>query len=149
MQRAAPCGFFFLKKKKVSQCCIDRNIITSSNLVQIYSNNITLMITVEEVEAFMPAELNVWSDGSNETDEVAGVSVAGAEAFSLQSGMAWNTWHWDLGEEECRLFCNVPGPLQTGQRAGVILALQARTQKNVGADNLNVVTHVKCFLANY
>ena len=48
----------------------------------------------EDVEALMPDEYNVWSDGSIETDEVTGVSLAGAEAFSLQSGMAWNTGHW-------------------------------------------------------
>ena len=74
--------------------------------------------------------------------------------------MAWNvrTWgHLDdvaLGEggggEGCRLFCSVPGPLQSVQRAelwGVILALQACTPVFVGVDNKNVVDHVSHLLS--
>ena len=105
----------------------------------------------------MPDEYNVWSDGSIETDEMTGVSVAGAEAFSLQSGMAWNTGHW---------VSLMTLSMETWAKKGVGFSVMSLVpcrglkfwaffwlcrpvhQKNVGADNLNVVTHVKCFLAN-
>ena len=69
--------------------------------------------------------------------------------------MAWysRTWgHLDDvaldefgGGEGCRVFCSVPGSLQSVQRAelwGVILAVQACTPVFVGVDNQNVVNHV-------
>ena len=70
---------------------------------------------------------NVWSNGSCVIDDLSGVAVAGAGVFSDQSGMAWNErsrGHLDdvqidddLGGDGCRLFCSVPGPLQSVQRA--------------------------------
>ena len=73
-----------------------------------------------EVADFMPDGLNVWSDGSCVTDDLAIISVAGAGVFSVESGMAWHSWNWGhlddvqlengLGGEGCRLFCSIPGP---------------------------------------
>ena len=73
-----------------------------------------------EVADFMPDDLNVWSDGSCVTDDLAIISVAGAGVFSVESGMAWHSWNWGhlddvplengLGGEGCLLFCGVPGP---------------------------------------
>ena len=58
-------------------------------------------------------------------------------------------WDEDVGDgsvvSACRVFCSVPGPLQTVQRAelwGVILALQASDGVHLGIDNLGVVRHV-------
>ena len=51
----------------------------------------------------------------------------------------------DGAGEACRLYCSVPGPLQTVQRAeiwGVLVALQGCIRVHVGVDNLNVVRHV-------
>ena len=44
----------------------------------------------------------------------------------------------------CWLYCSVPGPLQSVQRAeflGVILLLQAAAAVQIGIDNLDVVRH--------
>ncbi len=51
----------------------------------------------------------------------------------------------DGAGEACRLYCSIPGPLQTVQRAeiwGVLAALQGCTRMHVGVGNLNVVRHV-------
>ena len=53
--------------------------------------------------------------------------------------------------ERCRLYCSIPGPLQSVQRAqiwGVLVALQGRADMQVGVDNLNVVYHVSSLIAN-
>ena len=80
-----------------------------------------------EVSDCMPDNPNVWSDGSCVTDDLAGISVAGSGFFSTESSMAWNVRTWGYlddvalgeggGEEGCRLFCSVPGPLQSVQKA--------------------------------
>ena len=44
--------------------------------------------------------------------------------------------------ERCRMYCSVPGPLQSVQRAEiweVLVALQGQIALHVGVDNLNVV----------
>ena len=71
----------------------------------------------------------VWSDGSLVVDEVSGVGVAGAGVYAHISGASWfhRRWaHLDLlppllhgGGERCRMYCSVPGPLQTVQRAEI------------------------------
>ena len=48
----------------------------------------------------------------------------------------------------CRVFCSVPGPLQSVQRAemwSVILALQSPDAVHLGVDNLGVVRHCWTF----
>ena len=115
-----------------------------------------------EVADCTPDNPNVWSDGSCVTDELANVSVAGSGVFSTESGMAWNVRLWghldDVpleeqdGSERCRVFCSVPGSLQSVQRAelwGLILALQACTPVFVGVDNKNVVNHVGNLLSGH
>ena len=50
-----------------------------------------------------------------------------------------------IGNNACRGFSSVPGPLQTVQRAemwGVVLALQSSRAVHLGVDNLGVVRHV-------
>ena len=45
----------------------------------------------------------------------------------------------------CRVFCSIPGPLQSVQRAEmwrVLLALQSSGAIHLGVDNLGVVRHV-------
>ena len=77
-----------------------------------------------------------------------------AWVFARFSGDAWFDWEWghlDLLPQEvgnvvdkCRLFCPVPGPLQSVRRAeiqGVTLALQAAAA-HVGVDDLEVVRPV-------
>ena len=88
-------------------------------------------------------------------DDCSGIGVAGCGVFAHASGAAWfgRIWgHLDLlpplpdgAGEACRLYCSVPGPLQTVQRAeiwGVLVALQGCIRMHVGVDNLNVVRHV-------
>ena len=56
----------------------------------------------------------------------------------------------DGAGEACRLYCSVPGPLQTVQRAAfweVLVALQGCVRMHVGVDNLNVVNHVSGIIA--
>ena len=56
----------------------------------------------------------------------------------------------DGGGEACRLYCSVPGPLQSVQRAelwGVLVALQGCLRLHVGVDNLNVVNHLSGLVA--
>ena len=98
---------------------------------------------------------DVWSDGSLVLDSCSGIGVAGCCVYAHASGAAWfgRMWgHLDLllplpdgAGEACRLYCSVPGPLQTVQRGeiwGVLVALQGCIQMHVGVDNLNVVRHV-------
>ena len=98
---------------------------------------------------------DVWSDGSLVVDQVSGVGVAGCGVYDHASGSAWfgRKWgHLDLlpplsdgVREACRLYCSVPGPLQSVQRAelwGVLVALQGCFRLHVGVDNLNVVNHM-------
>ena len=85
----------------------------------------------------------------------SGVDVAGCGVYARASGAAWFGRPWehlnllpplpDEAGEACRLYCSIPGPLQTVQRAeiwGVLAALQGCTRMHVGVDNLNVVRHV-------
>ena len=98
---------------------------------------------------------DVWSDGSLVLDGLSGFGVAGCGVYAHASGAAWfgrKREHLDLlpplpdgAGEACRLYCSIPGPLQTLQRAeiwGVSAALQGCTRMHVGVDNLNVVRHV-------
>ena len=98
---------------------------------------------------------DVWSDGSLVVHEVSGVGVAGCGVYARASGAAWfgRKWgHLDLlpplpdgAGEACRLYCSVPGPLQSVQRAelwGVLVALQGCLRLHVGVDNLNIVNHL-------
>ena len=70
-------------------------------------------------------------------DDCSGIGVAGCGVYAHASSAAWfgRMWgHLDLlpplpdgAGEACRLYCSVPGPLQTVQRAeiwGVLVALQ-------------------------
>ena len=104
--------------------------------------------------------LFVWSDGSLVVDKVSGVGVAGAGVYAHISGASWFHRRWahldlfppllDGGGERCRMYCSLPGPLQTVQRAeiwGVLVALQGRTALHVGVDNLNVVNHLSSLIA--
>ena len=55
----------------------------------------------------------------------------------------------DGAGEACGLYCSIPGPLQTVQRAeiwGVLVVLQGCIRTHVGVDNLNVVKHVSCII---
>ena len=103
---------------------------------------------------------DVWSDRSLVLDGFSGVGVAGCGVYARASGAAWfgRQWgHLDLlpplpncAGEACRLYCTIPGPLQTVQRAeiwGVLAALQGCIRMHVGVDNLNVVNHVSRILA--
>ena len=103
---------------------------------------------------------DVWSDGSLVVNEVSGLGVAGCGVYAHASGAAWfgRKWgHLDLlhplpdgAGEACRLYCSVPGPLQTVQRAeiwGVLVALQGCLRFHVGVDNLNVVNHLAGIIA--
>ena len=93
--------------------------------------------------------------GSLVLDGFSGVGVAGCGVYAHASGAAWFGRRWghldllpplpDGAGEACRLYCSIPGPLQTVQRAeiwGVLAALQGCTRMHVGVDNLNVVRHV-------
>ena len=108
----------------------------------------------------LAAAPDVWSDGSLVVHEVSGVGVAGCGVYAHASGAAWfgRKWgHLDLlpplpdgAGEACRLYCSVPGPLQTVQRAeiwGVLVALQGCLRLHVGVDNLNVVNHLAGIIA--
>ena len=103
---------------------------------------------------------DVWSDGSLVVHEVSDVGVAGCGVYAHASGAGWfgRKWgHLDLlaplpdgAGEACRLYCSVPGPLQTVQRAeiwGVLVALQGCVRMHVGVDNLNVVIHLAGLIA--
>ena len=49
------------------------------------------------------------------------------------------------------MYCSIPGPLQSVQRAEiweVLIALQGQTATHIGVDNLNVVNHVSSLIAN-
>ena len=43
-----------------------------------------------EVADYMPGDPNVWSDGSCVNDDLAGISVAGAGVFSMNSSISWS-----------------------------------------------------------
>ena len=88
-------------------------------------------------------------------DDCSGIGVAGCGVYAHASGAAWfglMCCHLDLllplpdgAGEACRLYCSIPGPLQTVQRAeiwGVFVALQGCVRMHVVVDNLNVVRHV-------
>ena len=103
---------------------------------------------------------DVWSDGSLVSDWVSGIGVAGCGVYAHASGAAWFGRRWshldlhpplpDCAGEACRLYCSIPGPLQTVQRAeiwGVLVALQGCVRMHVGVDNLNVVNHVSRIVA--
>ena len=91
-------------------------------------------------------------------DTVSGASFGGAGCFTYRCSILWAHCRWghldeDVGEDAgedagagaCRIFCSVPGPLQSVQRAelwGVTLALQANDGVHLGVDNLGVVRHV-------
>ena len=77
-------------------------------------------------------EPDVWTDGSLVEDNVSGASSAGAGCFTYRCSRLWANWRWghldeDVGEDAvvsaCRLFCCVPGPLQSVQRAEVLFLL--------------------------
>ena len=93
---------------------------------------------------------NVWTDGSLVLDRVTGVSSSGAGFFAHQSGDLWDNRRWghvDVVRLEgdlpcCRGFFSGPGPLQSVQLWGVILALQSSGAVHFGVDNLCVVRHV-------
>ena len=73
---------------------------------------------------------DVWSDGSLVLDGFSGVGVAGCSVYAHASGAAWFGRHWghldllpplpDGAGEACRLYCSIPGPLQTVQRAEIL-----------------------------
>ena len=62
-------------------------------------------------------------------DKVSGVGVAGAGVYAHISGASWFHRRWahldllppliDGGGQRCRMYCSVPGPLQTVQRAEI------------------------------
>ena len=102
---------------------------------------------------------DVWSDGSLVLDACSGIGVAGCGVYAHASGAAWfgRMWgHLDLlpplpdgAGDACGVYCSVPGPLQTVQRAeiwGVLVALQGCIRVHVGVDNPNVVNHVSRIL---
>ena len=102
----------------------------------------------------------VWSDGSLVLDELSGVGVAGCGVHARASGAAWFGRRWghldflpplpDGAGEACRLYCSIPGPLQTVQRAEiwrVLVALQGCVRMHVGVDDLNVVQHLSGIIA--
>ena len=102
----------------------------------------------------------VWSDGSLVVDKVSGVGVAGAGVYAHISGASWFHRRWahldllppliDGGGERCWMYCSVPGPLQTVQRAEiwrVLVALQGQIALHVGVDNLNVVNHLSSLIS--
>ena len=108
----------------------------------------------------LAAAPDVWSDGSLVVHEVSGVGVAGCGVYAHASGSAWfgRKWgHLDLlpalpggGSEACRLYCSVPGPVQSVQRAelwGARVALQGCLRMHVGIYNLNVVNHLAGIIA--
>ena len=103
---------------------------------------------------------DVWSDGSLVVHEVSGVGVAGCGVYAHASGSVWSGRKWghlDLlpalpngGGEDCRLYCPVPGPLQSVQRAeiwGALIALQGCLRMHIGINNLHVVNHLTGFIA--
>ena len=98
---------------------------------------------------------DVWSDGSLVVGRDSVVGIAGCGVFAHASGSSWFGRRWghldllpplsDGVSEACRLYCSVPGPLQSVQRAefwGVLIALQGCFRLHVGVDNLNVVNHL-------
>ena len=72
---------------------------------------------------------DVWSDGSLVWDGFSGVGVAGCGVYAHASGAAWFGRRWrhvdlllplpDGAGEACRLYCSIPGPLETVQRAEI------------------------------
>ena len=66
---------------------------------------------------------DVRSDGSLVLDGLSGVGVAGCGVYAHASGAAWFDRQWrhldllppllDGAGEDCRLYCSIPGPLQT------------------------------------
>ena len=49
------------------------------------------------------------------------------------------------------MYCSIPGPLQSVQRAeiwGILVALSRRATMHIGVDNLSVVSHVSSLIAN-
>ena len=79
-----------------------------------------------DVAQCLPADPDVWTDGSLFFDEVSCASSSGSVFYAHLPGQAWGHrrwWHLDDDRsagrmiDSCRGFCNVPGPLQTVQRA--------------------------------
>ena len=110
---------------------------------------------IEDDERDLADAPDVWSDGSLVVNEISGLGVAGCGVYAHASGAGWFGRKWgqldllpplpDGCGEVCRLFCSIPGPLQTVQRAeiwGVLVALQGCLRMHVGVDNLNVVNHI-------
>ena len=106
-----------------------------------------------EAASQMPDAPNVWTDGSLVLDQVTGVSSFGAGFYAHQSEDCWGERRWGHVDRvrpdgevlACRVFCSLPGPLQSVQRAemwGVIWALQSSDAVHMGVDNLGVVRHV-------
>ena len=99
----------------------------------------------------VPANPNIWTDGSRDEDLDAMVGVAGAGAYVKNvpwvfDGRAWGpAQDLDLDDDAARIFSMVPGALQTVQRAeywGAILALQAFMPIHIGIDNKNVCSSI-------
>ena len=115
---------------------------------------------IEGDQRELAAAPDVWSDGSLVLDKLSGVGVAGCGVYAHASGAAWFGRRWvhldllppllDGAGEACRLYCSIPGPLQTMQRAEiwrVLVAPQGCVRMHVGVDNLNVVNHVSGVVA--
>ena len=71
--------------------------------------------------------------------------LVGLPRFLVMLGVAGCGSTWVGAVEKCRVFCSVPGPLHSVQRAeiwGVILVLQAAAAVQIGIGNLDVVRHV-------
>ena len=108
----------------------------------------------ESAALHVAGEPDVWTDGSLVEDKVSSVSSSGVGFSSGHAGRFWAERSWGHVDDDvqgnstvasCRVYCSVPGPLQSVQRAelwGVILALQASCGAHLGVDNLNVVRHV-------
>ena len=103
----------------------------------------------------MPADPDVWTDGSLVRDEISGASFAGSGVYERLHVDTWRHRRWGHLENlrstsdglavSCRWSSSLPGPLHTVQRAeffGVILALQASDAVHFGVDILSVVRHV-------
>ena len=87
------------------------------------------VFSLTESDAPLADALDVWSCGSLVSNAPSGIGVAGRGVYAHASGAAWfgRMWgHLDLlpplpngAGEACRLYCSVPGPLQTVQRAEI------------------------------
>ena len=94
----------------------------------------------------LPANPDVWTDGSLILDEISGAASAGSGVYARLRADAWEHRRWGHFDElgitldgsaaSCRGVCSVPGSSQTVQRAelwGVVLALQASDAVHVGS----------------